>query len=351
MNPYSELPPKAFWRQAIADRAIPEIDELWAPKFDIRPKEPVVTFGSCFAQHIGKALHKSGYHWRITEPPPPGLSPENATLFNYNVFSARTGNIYTTTLLEQWTSWALGKSTPPGEIWEKDGAFFDPFRPRVEPEGFVSPEELLLSRQATIDAFRESIVKARYFVFTLGLTESWVNGPAGYEYPMCPGTAGGVFDPAAHKFVELKFQDIRNSLFSAIQMMRTVNKRLRFILTVSPVPLTATKSGKHVLVATMHSKSILRAVAGQLSGAHPYIDYFPSYEIISSPPFQGMFFEPNKRSVTAGGVAFVMGHFFRSLTRTYGEHVIAKPKGGDGRRLANDEVCEEELLAAFGSAA
>jgi hypothetical protein len=167
---------------------------------------------------------------------------------------------------------------------------------------------------------------------------------------MCPGTAGGVFHPASHEFVELKFQQIVSSLLASMQMMRAANRRLRFILTVSPVPLTATGSGKHVLVATMHSKSVLRAVAGQLADAFPFIDYFPSYEIINSPPFQGMFFEPNKRSVTREGVAFVMQHFFRSLVRTYGERKITQPRGRDRRVLKNDEICEEELLAAFGKA-
>ena len=33
-----------------------EINRLWDPKFNIRPHKRVVTFGSCFAQHIGRAL-------------------------------------------------------------------------------------------------------------------------------------------------------------------------------------------------------------------------------------------------------------------------------------------------------
>ena len=199
MNPYENLPTKAFWKLSVANRSMFDIDELWDPKFAIRSTHNVVTFGSCFAQHISTALKARGFNWLSTERPPHGLSEQNAELLNYNIFSARTGNIYTTSLLKQWTNWALGKSAVPGECWQKDSRFYDPFRPRIEPNGFESDEEMRLSQAQAIGSFRESINKAHYFVFTLGLTEGWIN-EEGYEYPMCPGTAAGDFDPAKHQF-------------------------------------------------------------------------------------------------------------------------------------------------------
>ncbi len=349
MNPYDEIPAKGFWRQAVADLSPFNVKELWDPKFHMRWNDPVATFGSCFAQHIGRALRDNKYNWLITEKPPYGMSPENVRKFNYNIFSARTANIYTTTLLKQWTSWALNHSVPPDEIWIDKGSYFDPFRPRIEPEGFATAEELFRLRHSTIRFFKQCIVQSKYFVFTLGLTESWVNSRRGYEYPMCPGTAAGTFDPTIHEFINLGFDEVRTSLLEAIEMMRVVNPDLKFLLTVSPVPLTATNSGKHVLVATMQSKSILRAVAGTLSDQYPYIDYFPSYEIINSPVFRGMFFEPNQRNVAAEGVNFVMSQFFESLHGKFGKPQNAGPAGSIQARK-EDEICEEELLSAFGGA-
>ena len=123
--------------------------------------------------------------------------------------------------------------------------------------------------------------------------------------------------------------------------MRAVNPKLKILLTVSPVPLTATATDQHVMVATMQSKSILRAVAGALAGDDPDVDYFPSYEIVSSPPFRGVFFEPNQRNVTESGVNFVMQTFF--------DNQAIDPEGKKKRPpSAKDTVCEEELLAAFG---
>lgn len=347
-NPYESLGEKSFWKPAVGSKSMFDISGLWDPKFKIRKQQKVVTFGSCFAQHIGNALKHRGFNWLSTEKPPFGLTGSTASDFNYNIFSARTGNIYTTTLLKQWTDWALGAKDIPKEIWEKDGRFYDPFRPVVEPNGFASPQEVTQSLHETVACFREAIETASYFVFTLGLTESWVNSEFGYEYPMCPGTVAGTFDSSSHRFVNLEFKEILKTLSQSMEQMRSINPKLKFILTVSPVPLTATNSEQHVLVATMASKSILRAVTSQLEKNRSYVDYFPSYEIINSPVFRGSFFEPNQRNVNPHGVEFVMNTFFNCLIEKYGNYFEEDDSPQSSALRAANEICEEELLGAFG---
>lgn len=347
MNPYSNRPEKSFWAQAVGRRSMFDIDELWTPRFSLRPKHRVSTYGSCFAQHFGRALAARGMQWVQAEKPPETLSADNRKRFNYGIFSSRTGNIYTTSLLLQWCRWASGEREIPEEIWEKGGRYYDPFRPTVEPDGFEAIDELKASQQATIEAFRRSLTDAEVFVFTLGLTERWLN-TAGYEYPICPGTAVGTFNPEQHKFDNLGYSATRKALLKAIRIARKMNPKLRFILTVSPVPLTATASDNHVLVATMHSKSILRAVAGSISAKH--VDYFPSYEIINSPAFKGAFFEPNVRSVHQTGVNFVMTSFFNCQEVKFGKRRPARRHRAVNRNatVEGELVCEEEMLAAFG---
>ncbi|MCB1343073.1 MAG: GSCFA domain-containing protein [Pseudooceanicola sp.] len=354
-NPYSDLPPRAFWRTAVADKNMFDVSELHVPKFNLRPEQGVAAYGSCFAQHFGRALQARGYNWLRCEDAPEDLSEDNRRRFNYDVFSARTGNIYTTSLLLQWVNWASGKVEIPDEVWEKDGRFYDPFRPRIEPKGFASREEMEASRRHTVACFADSIRESEVFVFTMGLTESWENAKLGYEYPMCPGTVAGTFDPEQHQFENQSFQDILRNLRMAIKAMREMNDKLKFILTVSPVPLTATMSGRHVLVATSASKAILRAVADQIEGTHANVDYFPSFEIISNPVFRGAFYEPNQREVNARGVGLVMDHFFAGLHGAFGapEPQQQERKGRKGRkgrkaRMSEaDLVCEEALLEAF----
>lgn len=346
-NPYKDLDSKAFWKPSVADQSMFEICNLWDPKFNIKKSDRIATFGSCFAQYIGNALDSKGYCWLRTEKPPVGLSSKSCERYNYDRFSARTGNIYTATLLKQWTSWAIGDTEVPDEVWKDGNRFFDPMRPTVEPNGFNSADEVRLSLAETISAFRESIRRADYFVFTLGLTESWVNVEGGYEYPMCPGTAAGEYNPDNHKFVDLQFQEIISSLNEAVKMMRSINPELKFILTVSPVPLTATYTNKHVVVATMAAKSKLRAVASQLSENRRYIDYFPSYEFINSPVYKGAFFNPNQRSVNQHGVQFVMENFFKCLHSKFGSEIEMSSYSAPASTLT-ESSCDEELLGAFG---
>lgn len=273
------------------------------------------------------------------EPAPREFQPASAQRFNYGVFSARTGNIYTTSLLLQWVQWALGVKTPPDEVWKQGDRFFDPFRPNVEPNGFESEDELFRSREETIKALGHVIRRSELFVFTLGLTESWSNASGGYEYPICPGTIAGEFDESEHVFCAQDFEKVTSNLTQVIELVHRANKNLKFLLTVSPVPLTATNSGDHVLVATSASKAILRAATESARRKFDFVDYFPSFEIINAPVFKGTFFQPNQRQVHEAGVSFVMDNFFRALELP---EVTDTPETS-----AQDVVCEEELLAAF----
>ena len=355
MTPYSNLPARNFWSPAVGKRKALQIDELWVPKWQVTPQTRVVTFGSCFAQHFSKALVARGYAWTNMEPGPAGLGPEGITKFNYDVFSARTGNIYTANILRQWCDWAAGTAVPPDEAWEAEGRFYDPFRPAIEPGGFESREEMQDSRALTIEAFGEAIRKADVFVFTLGLTESWRSADQTCEYALCPGTVAGEFDPEAHVFVNESYPNIAKSLRQAIAVMHGLNPKLRVLLTVSPVPLTATATDAHVLVATTYSKSVLRAVAGDVAANRALIDYFPSYEIIVSPPYGGQFFADNKRSVMSARVDHVMAQFFAGQEAKYGPApepaeppAVQKRKAAAAAATEAGLVCEEALLAAFG---
>lgn len=345
-NPYQKLESRAFWKTSVASVSAFDIKELWVPKFPIRRSHKVTTYGSCFAQHFGRSLSNFGFQWNISEQAPNGLSNNSKKLFNYDVFSSRTGNIYTTSLLLQWIKWSLDSDLVPEDVWEEDGRYFDPFRPAIEPNGFASKEELLLSRNEVLKSFKASILTADVFVFTLGLTERW-RDRRGFEYPMCPGTVAGDFDPSVHLFSNMTFVEVRRDLIAAMDLLRELNPQIKVLLTVSPVPLTATYSDRHALVATTASKSILRAVADDVCGRQGWIDYFPSYEIITGIPFKSMFYEPNLRSVNPAGVKYVMESFFNDLSRKYPKSRPAK-EASSSKLDDADVACEEELLEAFG---
>ncbi len=351
-TPYSTLPAEAYWRSAVADVGVFGLSGLWRSRWQLPKDARFSTFGSCFAQHISRALVARGLGWVDAEPAPRRTPPEIARAFGYSIFSARTGNIYNAEQL-LWLARLAGGRTDPAaiEVWEGSrGRFYDSFRPAIEPDGFASRTEALLSRVSMLRAFRRSICDADVFVFTLGLTEGWANAETGQPYPMCPGTVAGRFDGGLHRFHNFGFAEIRAALDEAFALMRQINPYLRILMTVSPVPLTATASGQHVLLASTYSKAVLRAVAGEMAAGNATLDYFPSYEIIAGPSARSAFFGPNLRSVEQPGVDLVMKHFFAGLDLNgpAAHAADAEPNADPETTMAAEElVCEEMILEAF----
>lgn len=356
-TPYSDLPETAFWRTGVAEVGPFGLCKLWASKWRLPADARFATFGSCFAQHMSRALVARRMNWLDGEPAPGGTPADLAHTFNYGVFSARTGNVYTAAQLLALVRMAAGEDAPDtAEFWPDAGRWRDSLRPTIEPQGFASEAEAMASRRGLLNALRAVIEKTDVFVFTLGLTEGWESLATGQPYAMCPGTAGGRFDPELHGFVNYRAAAIRSALERAFALLRELNPELQILLTVSPVPLTATASGRHVLVATTHSKSVLRAVAGELAADHDWVDYFPSYEIISGAPTRAMFFEPNLRSVAQAGVDLVMQHFFAGLDcsapAAHGADAeqAARVAAAEAAAMLEELVCDERALEVFNGA-
>jgi GSCFA family len=302
-----------------------------------------------------RALPPTG--WVNAEPAPGRMPAELATAYNYGVYSARTANIYTAAQLLFLLQLATDHMpADAAEVWEDDGRFYDSLRPAIEPGGFASRAEAVWSRQSMLRALRASVEQADVFVFTLGLTEGWQSLVNGQPYAMCPGTAGGAFDAALHGFVNYRSAGIRADLEASLAIMQGINPDIRLLLTVSPVPLTATASGQHVLLASTRSKAVLRGVAGEMAEDHASVDYFPSYEVITGPHTRSAFYEPNLRSVLPEGVASVMAHFFAGLRLDGAARM--HPDNGTATRFnaaratmrAEALACEETMLEAHNAA-
>lgn len=352
-NPYTELPEIAFWKSGVVNSSPYDMQGLYKKKWQIKPGHKIATAGSCFAQHIARNLKSSNYNVLDLEPAPAGLPATKHNMFGYSMYSARYGNIYTVRQLLQLIKEATGelKIDPNEYIWEKNGRYYDAFRPAIEPNGFESPSELMEHRQYHLTQVTELFATMDVFVFTLGLTETWQNKHSGLVFPTAPGTIAGSYDPDVYCFKNFNYKEIMKDFKEVTQLLKkhqNKDRPIRYILTVSPVPLTATKSDMHILQATTYSKSVLRAVVGDLSNNN-HIDYFPSFEVITNINNRGLFYENNLRSIRAEGVASVMKLFFS-------QHGAISTKRSDihsanqNKEVTDDEdiQCEEALLEAFG---
>lgn len=344
-NPYTGLPSSAYWKVAVANQSPATLSGLYTKRFTLSGKR-IATAGSCFAQEIARGLRRNGYAVIDKEPSPntPEVRGKLEARYGYGLYSARHGNIYTVRQLLQLTKESLGAVEYPSEcyVWVRNGRYFDALRPSVEPDGLPTRQEVLLQRRDHVRRFEAVIREADVFIFTMGLTEAWMHKASGLVYPTAPGVLAGEFDPEIYAFHNFTHGEVYGDFVEFRGLVKSVNPGAKFMITVSPVPLTATAADMHVLVATIRSKSILRAVAAQLYEEFDDVDYFPSYELFSTPFLGEPLFKENRRTVTRVGVDSVMRIFFEAHGSQSGEEVGA-PKAGAER----DAVCEEVLLEAF----
>lgn len=312
-HPYASLPDRAFWKQAVADVSYDVLDPVGDVPFKILKSDRVATAGSCFAQHISRRIRQSGFRFFTTENAP--LEPAgHGGNQGYYDFSARYGNVYTARQLLQLFQRAFDRFEPKDDCWTFPGnKFCDPFRPKINPEGYSSREALVNDRRIHLSAVKQLFEQLDVFVFTLGLTECWVSKLDGAVYPLAPGVVGGEFDSTRHEFRNFGVDEVVSDLNAFVQGLRQVNPNARLILTVSPIPLKATYAPEHVLVSTSYSKAVLRVAAEVVSRSFEQVYYFPSYEIITGQFNRGRYFDADLRSVTREGVEHVLSVFMRHL--------------------------------------
>lgn len=342
-SPYSSLPQRAFWRGGVAGVGALDVSDIYRPRFPLTPETRVFTAGSCFAQHVGAAMKRAGLTVIDSEPALRGMPPETAKRFGYGVYAARFGNIYTVRQFRQLIEEMLGLFTPALPVWEKDGRYWDALRPGVEPQGLTTPDHVAEMRVQHLIALARAVQEAQVIVFTLGLTEAWEHRETGTVYPTAPGTIAGSFDPETFVFRNHGVAEILEDFTALEEMLAQINPDLKWLLTVSPVPLAATATDDHVLTATMRSKSVLRVVCDLLRDSSDRIDYFPSYELVMSPAHPAGAFAPDLRSVRPEVVDGIMDLFLAAhgLTATAEGTATETPDPED------EAICEDVLLDAF----
>ncbi|HMK89625.1 MAG TPA: GSCFA domain-containing protein [Methylocystis sp.] len=347
-NPYSSLPDHRFWRKAVAGLPPFALDPIVETPFKISLRDRVATGGSCFAQEIAHRLQQSGFCYYLAEEPPAGMSAQEAERRNYSMYSCRYGNLYTTTQLLQLVQRAYGEFAPDLDTWtDADGRFVDPFRPRIEPEGYPSVEEMQADRARHLAAVRKMVETMDVFVFTFGLTECWRHRPDGAVLQLAPGVAGGVYDPERYEFWNMSVGEVVRDFLTAVDLICARNPDVRMILSVSPVSIIATGEDRHVLVSNSASKAILRAAADEVVRARRNIAYFPSYDLVTAAPNAARFYGDDTRRINSFGIDRTMRMFFEHFTarETVSTPVTAVKLDIAAEAKSNAKiVCDEEAI-------
>lgn len=321
-HPYRGAQPRSFWKRAFEPEWESTLLGRGAPL--IRRGETVASAGSCFAANIVPYLEHAGFEYVRQTPLPPEFATVAADNFNYSRFSAAYGNIYTARQAVQLLRRALGRFRPLEDRWiAAPDLIIDPFRPGLKYPACSQCEFELLNAQH-LQQVLQVIRSADVFIFTLGLTEAWLSTYDGAVFPACPGTIAGTFDPRLHQFHNFSVTEVIQDLDDLTDLLTQLNPRIRLILTVSPVPLIATATEQHVMVANTYSKSVLRVAASATVGARENVAYFPAYEIVSGPQAPHDSYGPDRREPTRAAIDAVMNSFF-SCCEPHGGGIAAHP--------------------------
>ncbi len=237
----------------------------------------IVAFGSCFASHISSYLN--------------GLGFDVATSRRGKAYVSSMGDgiVNTYAVLQQF-EWAWEGRVPPVPLWHGYNAL-----------EFGYDEEV---RRDTRDLFDTADV----FIITLGLSEIWYDEPTGEVF--WRAVPSDAFDPSRHKFRVATVQENKDNIARIHDLIRKYRPEAAIILTLSPVPLSATFRSIGPFTADAVSKASLRAAVDEVlhERSHdPRLFYFPSYEVVLGcfhHPFQDDLRHPHGHVLDLNMLAF-----------------------------------------------
>ena len=287
--PYSADNPKtAGWR--MSQPAAVEINV--EPKFTLSNEDPVFTMGSCFARNVEDSLIRMGVPIVLADFD----FPEKYFAPEYNAFK---NGMMDSPLRGLAIRSVLNKYTPYSMLNEferilRPENFKDPFKGLIEfdKDRWYDPhtknlrlmplEESLVARDF-VEGATARVFDAKAVFLTLGFTETWFDSDTGLALNMSPFPPLIKKNPDRFRFYNAAHRDVLSSLENIFNLISEyVRSDMKFIVTVSPVPLGRTFTDMDVISANTYSKSTLRSAVGEFCANHDNVDYFPSYEMIMS---------------------------------------------------------------------
>jgi hypothetical protein len=143
--------------------------------------------------------------------------------------------------------------------------------------------ERALERRAEIRSlYKDAVRRSRVVVVTLGLIESWWDSKNELFLNETPKKKVLELHPDRFFF---KVLDIHETLVSVRDLILTLKANghpdQKVLLTVSPVPIQRTFSGRDAITANTYSKSALRVAAEMTVSEFDWVDYYPSFESVT----------------------------------------------------------------------
>jgi hypothetical protein len=295
-------PASAGWRLA---QAAP-VRVQSTPKFRLSAEDVIFTMGSCFARNVEESLIRLGIKVSLADFDfPREFFDPNYGRLNTWVNTSLHGNLIRS---------VLNKYTPLSMLNEferllRPERFADPYKGliQVDPDRWFDPHikntrmmsraECLVARSLVEEATAR-VHGATTIFLTLGFTETWLDSQTGYILNVAPSP----FYNETHSDVLASLREIH------ALVTQHIRPDMKFVVTVSPVPLGTTFTAMDIISANAYSKATLRSAVGEFCAERDNVDYYPSYEMVTATDPK-IAWQEDRIHVTVPLVDAVIGHF------------------------------------------
>jgi GSCFA family protein len=281
------------------------------PKFQIRKAEPAFAIGSCFAQEVQLALLKQGFRFAsiVGDPPNRQFFMQEVTGSEPQFWPLHFFHRYNVPSMLQEIDRILDDAAPLNAgallFTDENGRVCDYHYHHHFPLADI--DQAMARRKFVRDQF-QNLKNCRLMIITLGLTEAWLDNETGLYLNTTPNYRLVRDNPERFTFTVLNAAEVHNALSELIDKIRSFVADMKFIVTVSPIPLEGTFAPNDVVVSTNHSKATLITVAREIAYVNDDVDYFPSYEIVLMSS-RAEVWTKDHRHVTPEFVQQIMRHF------------------------------------------
>ncbi|KZL17489.1 GSCFA domain-containing protein [Pseudovibrio sp. WM33] len=315
--------------------------------FTLEPGSTIFTVGSCFARYVEQRLLEEGFRLPARDL---FRRPEFRELQYASINNFGAPSIYNE------FAWALD----PERSYDLDANICE-----VGDDKYIdlhvlntirpAPLDVVVSRRTAITETYKTVCEAQTVIITLGLSEVWFDTLTSTYLNVGPLPRIMRQYPDRFQLHVLSYAEVLEHLCATIELLNNQARKPNILLTVSPVPLQATHRDMDVAVANTYSKSVLRAVAEELTCSFGNVFYYPSYESVMITD-RKLAWEDDQVHVTSDVIDLQVARMIKAYAQKGGvdlrdkilERLQSGPRLREATRLFEDYrdiiAADEELL-------